>query len=122
MLNLAQQRDQVTDEARVELDSEISTKGIGTAEMVSYARELLARQKALARRPSGLSTSMRQESRGSLEREIANLISALALRSSIQACGSFSGYRPSRSAHIESGAASEDGGIRAPEESSHSQN
>jgi len=45
LLNLAQQRDQVTDEARVELDSEISTKGIGTAEMVSYARELLARQK-----------------------------------------------------------------------------
>ena len=50
MLNLAQQRDQLTDEARVELDSEISKRGIGTAEMVSYARELLARQKAVERR------------------------------------------------------------------------
>jgi|ERR1035438_839904 hypothetical protein len=47
LLNLAQQRDQLTDEARVELDSEISKRGIGTAEMVSYARELLARQKAV---------------------------------------------------------------------------
>jgi hypothetical protein len=42
LLNLPQQRDQVTDEARVDLDSEISTRGIGTAEMVSCARELLA--------------------------------------------------------------------------------
>jgi hypothetical protein len=42
LLNLAQQRDPVTDEAWVELDSEISTRGIGTAEMVSCARESLA--------------------------------------------------------------------------------
>jgi len=50
LLNLSQQRDQLTDEARFELDSEISKRGMGATEVAGYARESLAEQKAIERR------------------------------------------------------------------------
>jgi hypothetical protein len=50
LLNLAQERDQLTDEACVALDSEISKRQIGATEIVGYARESLAQVKAAERR------------------------------------------------------------------------
>ncbi len=46
LLNLAQQRDQLTDEARFELDAEISKRRLGATEIVGYARESLAQRRA----------------------------------------------------------------------------
>jgi hypothetical protein len=50
LLNLTQQRNQLTDEARLELDLELSKRGIGATEIVRYSRESLAQQKANERR------------------------------------------------------------------------
>lgn len=50
LLNLAQQRDQLTDEARFELDSEIGKRKIAAIEISGYARETLAQRDAAERR------------------------------------------------------------------------
>lgn len=50
-LNLAQEKEQLTDEARLALDSEISSRRIEPTEISGYARESLARQRA-AERPA----------------------------------------------------------------------
>jgi len=78
LLNLAQQRISSPTKARVELDSEISKRGIGTAEMVSYARELLARQKAVERRAKRSKNFYETSNKRFIGREIANLIPALS--------------------------------------------
>jgi hypothetical protein len=50
LLNFAQQRNQLTDEARLELDSELGRRRIGAIEVAHYARESIAQQKADERR------------------------------------------------------------------------
>ena len=50
LLNLAQERDQLTDEARFALDSEINTRQIKADEISAYARESLAQAKIGERR------------------------------------------------------------------------
>jgi hypothetical protein len=54
LLNLAQQRDQLTDEGRLALDTEIATRNVGPNEIQSYARETLA-QKRIEERRTGRS-------------------------------------------------------------------
>ncbi len=50
LLNLAQQKDQLTAEARLELESEISRRQIGAAEVSGYARETAAGERIEDRR------------------------------------------------------------------------
>ena len=50
LLNLAQQKDYLTDEARLELESEINRRQIGAAEVAGYASETVARERAEERR------------------------------------------------------------------------
>jgi len=50
LLNLAQERDQLTGEAQFALDSEIGARQIEASEVSNYARETLAREKATQRR------------------------------------------------------------------------
>ena len=50
LLSLAQQKDQLTEEARYELDAELGKRRIGAVEIAHYARESLAQQKAEERK------------------------------------------------------------------------
>jgi hypothetical protein len=56
LLNLAQERGQLTDEARADLDAELSFRGVTTTEIKSYARETVAqkRREESAKRPKVL--------------------------------------------------------------------
>jgi hypothetical protein len=49
LLNLAQERTELSDEARVAFDSELARRNIGTDEISGYARETLAQEKAVER-------------------------------------------------------------------------
>ena len=69
LLNLAQERDQLTDEARLALDSEITTRQIKTDEISAYARESLAQAKIAERRTMRSSTYYESRNRKFLGRK-----------------------------------------------------